>query len=252
MAYTAGIRGFDRMDPDREQLGMLRSGFERSARQAGDQARGAAMTLGQGGSPFAAMRAGSAAAGDAAARVLGQGLQAERQLLIQQAERRRIEEQERKTRAERMLMGGLAAGAAGVGTLLQGFGGGGAPGTTSGIPGAMMTGSTTAGPTALAGIMERNPDPGAAPAPTIAPIAAPGSPMPTAAQQPQQQAAPAAPGGFPLTIGRGGPMERREGTDLGAMFQSGGSALGTMFPGYGSLAGFGLGALGSLMSGGRR
>lgn len=257
--------------------GIARAGYTRAGQQAGAQAMGAARTLG--GNNLAAARAGAMGASRATAQMAGAGAQNDAQMMLQQQQAEQQRQLMERERADRFLGAGLSAAGGGLSMLLQGMptpGAGGA-GTTSGLPGATMVGSQTAGPNALAQIMARNPpqQPGAPvpipiwpsqqadmaafdpvaqmdpQAPTMGAVdQALGITGPAATPQPQvaQPAAPAAPAQpIPIAVAPGTAMERRNGTDLGAMMQSGGSALGSLFPGYGSLIGFGLGGLGSLL-----
>jgi hypothetical protein len=106
----------------RQQRHQLGTAYRGAASQAAQDARGAAMSLGQGASPFAAMRTGTNAAADASARILGQGAQAQAQLATQHAAQQQAEIQERAQQAQRT-MGGLIGGAGQlVGMLAPAFG----------------------------------------------------------------------------------------------------------------------------------
>lgn len=256
VSLLGGFRpgGLDRARALDRQMGAQMLPYNQAIGDARRGAFSAAHTAAQSsGNPFLAQREAVEAGSRAAAPLLAQRAQAQASMVSQEIAR---EEQRRAAegqRFERMLGAGLSAGAGGLATLLQGFGGGGgqAGGTTSGLPGATMTGSTTAGPSALSGILSRHPAGGAQGAPQGGPPqggppqGAPPTPQPSSLSGQQQSQATGAGLGTaaPLAVGES-EEERRRRAGLGGMLGQGGSAISSLFPGYGSLVGAGMGMLG--------
>lgn len=248
----SGPVGLDRRRALDRQMGAALLPYNAAISDARSGAISDANTVAQSsGNPFLAGRMATEASQRAAAPLLAQRAQAQAQIVTDEISREEARRQAEAQRVERMVMAGLSAGAGGLSTVLQGIGGGqGTPGgPTSGLAGATMTGSSTAGPAALSGILARGPSPGvAAPQPQAAGAQAQPMAQTAAAPVPPSAASPAQPSSGGVAIAPGTAAERRgQAGDFGAMLQSGGGALASMFPGYGNLIGGGLGMFGSLL-----
>jgi hypothetical protein len=260
------------------RLNALVAPYDQAIQQArGDASRQAMSAAQTTGNAFLARRSAGQASERAAAPLLAQRSAAQAQAVqgeIDYERQRRLAEQQRM---DRFLGAGLSAGASGLAGLLQMVGGGGPEqGTTSGLPGATMTGGNpqpqTVSDARFAELKQaQGPQPMTNPAVSAAQAQAqaqaPGQPgvavapmveRPSAQQPlyvaPRQTAPimnagqtlpPSTPGLHAQAMGQAQGGTNPMG-DFGSML-SGAAPWVSMVPGWGQLAGLGMGGLGALL-----